>query len=135
MTLLELRLRSQFINYYFLIYILLIIRSYKKNVCVLGVMWSICGTHDHGWTDRDVSGKVRCMVQYALARKFDINLYCSRYVKNFVMGSISDKPPKNTKKKNGKNTDSNVAKAGPSKRKSAAGKSPKFVSKSKQSKK
>lgn len=57
-------------------------------------MWSICGVHDHGWGERPVFGKIRYMVQYSLKRKFDVDAYCARYVRNFKKGSLLDKPSK-----------------------------------------
>ncbi len=39
-----------------------------------GVAWCF-GNHDHGWPEREVFGKVRCMKPSGLERKFDIAAY------------------------------------------------------------
>lgn len=45
----------------------------------VGVMWSIAGTHDRGWTERPVFGKIRFMNYNGCARKFDVNRYERTY--------------------------------------------------------
>lgn len=45
-------------------------------------MWSICGIHDQGFKEREVFGKIRFMVDYSLARKYDIKTYCAKYRPN-----------------------------------------------------
>lgn len=44
-----------------------------------GCMWSICGVHDQGWAERDIFGKVRYMNYDGCKRKFDVDLFVSRY--------------------------------------------------------
>jgi len=34
-------------------------------------MWSICGVHDMGWTERPIFGKIRYMNYAGCTRKFD----------------------------------------------------------------
>lgn len=46
----------------------------------VGIMWSIGGIHDRGWTERDVFGKIRYMNFNGLKRKFDIEKYNERYI-------------------------------------------------------
>jgi deoxyribodipyrimidine photo-lyase len=41
----------------------------------VGVMWSIVGTHDQGWAERAVTGKVRVMTRGGCERKFDVKRY------------------------------------------------------------
>merc|ERR1711916_292475 len=38
----------------------------------VGVMWSIVGIHDRGWTERDIFGKIRFMNYKGCQRKFDV---------------------------------------------------------------
>nr|XP_032801147.1 deoxyribodipyrimidine photo-lyase-like isoform X2 [Petromyzon marinus] len=45
----------------------------------VGCMWSICGTHDQGWAERAVFGKIRYMNYAGCKRKFDVGAYESRY--------------------------------------------------------
>lgn len=45
----------------------------------VGVMWSICGVHDQGWTEREIFGKIRYMNYNGCKRKFDINAYVARW--------------------------------------------------------
>lgn len=45
----------------------------------VGIMWSIVGIHDRGWTERPVFGKIRFMNYNGCARKFDINFYMKKY--------------------------------------------------------
>jgi deoxyribodipyrimidine photo-lyase len=45
----------------------------------VGVMWSIAGVHDRGWTERDIFGKIRYMNYNGLQRKFDIAAYEQRF--------------------------------------------------------
>lgn len=44
----------------------------------VGCMWSICGIHDMGWTERPIFGKIRYMNYNGCKRKFDIDKYCAR---------------------------------------------------------
>ncbi|CRH00530.1 deoxyribodipyrimidine photo-lyase, putative [Plasmodium relictum] len=47
----------------------------------VGVMWSIMGVHDQGWNERSIFGKIRFMNYNGCKRKFDINMYMSKYPK------------------------------------------------------
>jgi len=48
----------------------------------VGCMWSICGIHDMGWTEREVFGKIRYMNYNGCLRKFDVarfeRTYCPK---------------------------------------------------------
>ncbi len=46
----------------------------------VGLLWSIAGLHDRGWTERDIFGKVRYMNYNGLKRKFDIELYQKQWL-------------------------------------------------------
>lgn len=52
----------------------------------VGCMWSICGTHDQGWAERAVFGKIRYMNYDGCKRKFDVERYINKYYgkKNLV---------------------------------------------------
>ena len=43
-------------------------------------MWSICGTHDMGWKEREVFGKIRFMNYKGCLRKFKVAQFEARYV-------------------------------------------------------
>ncbi|XP_030898891.1 deoxyribodipyrimidine photo-lyase-like [Melopsittacus undulatus] len=45
----------------------------------VGCLWSICGIHDHGWTERAVFGKIRYMNYAGCKRKFDVRQFERRY--------------------------------------------------------
>ena len=45
----------------------------------VGVLWSIGGIHDMGWTERSIFGKIRYMNYKGCKRKFDINAFVQRY--------------------------------------------------------
>lgn len=45
----------------------------------VGCMWSICGIHDQGWTERPVFGKIRYMNFKGCQRKFDVNQFVTKY--------------------------------------------------------
>jgi len=47
-----------------------------------GVAWSIGGVHDRAWTERKIFGKIRFMNSAGLKRKFNIDSYASKFVKN-----------------------------------------------------
>ena len=49
----------------------------------VGCMWSICGTHDQGWAEREVFGKIRYMNYAGCKRKFDVASFVSKYSKYF----------------------------------------------------
>ena len=42
-------------------------------------MWAICGTHDMGWAERAVFGKIRYMNYAGCKRKFDIKRYAATW--------------------------------------------------------
>jgi len=44
----------------------------------VGVMWSVAGIHDMGWTERPIFGKIRFMNYNGCKRKFDIDKYVAR---------------------------------------------------------
>lgn len=44
----------------------------------VGCMWSVCGIHDMGWTERAVFGKIRYMNYNGCKRKFKIDQYVGR---------------------------------------------------------
>ena len=45
----------------------------------VGVAWSIMGTHDMGWKERPVFGKIRYMNYNGCKRKFDVKAYAAAY--------------------------------------------------------
>ncbi|XP_061550120.1 CPD photolyase [Phycodurus eques] len=45
----------------------------------VGCMWSICGTHDRGWAERPVFGKIRYMNYKGCLRKFDVPKFEKKY--------------------------------------------------------
>ncbi|XP_010781205.1 CPD photolyase isoform X1 [Notothenia coriiceps] len=45
----------------------------------VGCMWSICGTHDQGWKEREVFGKIRFMNYKGCQRKFDVAKFERKY--------------------------------------------------------
>ena len=47
----------------------------------VGCMWSIVGTHDQGWGERSVFGKIRYMNYDGCKRKFDVSKFSFRYQK------------------------------------------------------
>lgn len=47
----------------------------------VGCMWSICGIHDQGFTERDVFGKIRYMNYKGCQRKFDVKMFVSKWSK------------------------------------------------------
>lgn len=42
-------------------------------------MWSVCGTHDQGWAERSVFGKIRYMNYKGCQRKFDVASFERKY--------------------------------------------------------
>lgn len=44
----------------------------------VGCMWAICGTHDMGWAERAVFGKIRYMNYAGCKRKFDVQGYVAK---------------------------------------------------------
>lgn len=68
-------------------------------------MWSICGIHDQGWSERAVFGKIRYMNYAGCKRKFDIKAFIARYggkehkyvTPNGTIKSINKDQPKITK--------------------------------------
>ena len=45
----------------------------------VGCMWSICGTHDQGWKERPIFGKIRYMNYDGCKRKFDVTAFEMKY--------------------------------------------------------
>lgn len=48
---------------------------------IVGVAWSIGGIHDHGWKEREIFGKIRYMNDKGCHRKFDVETYKERILK------------------------------------------------------
>ncbi|KAK0078622.1 hypothetical protein PV325_002263 [Microctonus aethiopoides] len=44
-----------------------------------GCMWAICGVHDHPWTERQVTGKIRYLNYKGCERKFDVQKFVRKY--------------------------------------------------------
>jgi hypothetical protein len=55
-------------------------------------MWSICGTHDMGWTERTVFGKIRFMNYAGCKRKFDVPAYEARHGKPLPAAAATTTP-------------------------------------------
>merc|ERR1711968_200763 len=47
----------------------------------VGCAWSVMGTHDMGWKEREVFGKVRYMNYNGCKRKFDVAAYVAAWPK------------------------------------------------------
>ncbi|KAK9298414.1 hypothetical protein QLX08_008211 [Tetragonisca angustula] len=47
----------------------------------VGCMWSICGAHDHGWSERDIFGKIRYMNYEGCKRKFNVAEFIRKWGK------------------------------------------------------
>ncbi|XP_066602379.1 deoxyribodipyrimidine photo-lyase-like [Prorops nasuta] len=45
----------------------------------VGCMWSICGTHDQGWKERNIFGKIRYMNYKGCERKFNVKEFVNRW--------------------------------------------------------
>jgi len=60
----------------------------------VGCMWSICGIHDMGWTERPIFGKIRFMNYAGCKRKFKIPLFVARYPGAEVQGEAVEPPKK-----------------------------------------
>ena len=45
----------------------------------VGCMWSIVGTHDMGWKERDIFGKIRYMNYAGCKRKFKVATYAAAW--------------------------------------------------------
>ena len=45
----------------------------------VGCAWSIMGTHDMGWAERAIFGKIRFMNYAGCKRKFDLKSYVARW--------------------------------------------------------
>ena len=58
----------------------------------VGCMWSVCGVHDMGWTERPVFGKIRYMNYNGCLRKFKVADFVRR------MGVTAKPQPKPKKK-------------------------------------
>jgi deoxyribodipyrimidine photo-lyase len=72
----------------------------------VGCMWSICGTHDMGWKERPIFGKIRYMNYAGCQRKFDVQAFVSRYdptaSSNAIAAGGTPAPPKKKSKSKGK---------------------------------
>ncbi|CAK9111464.1 Deoxyribodipyrimidine photo-lyase (DNA photolyase) (Photoreactivating enzyme) [Durusdinium trenchii] len=58
----------------------------------VGVDWSIMGTHDQGWAERPVFGKIRFMNYKGCKRKFDVDAFVAKYAGDKKRKSFFDKP-------------------------------------------
>ena len=47
----------------------------------VGCAWSVMGTHDMGWKEREVFGKIRYMNYNGCKRKFDVAAYVAAWPK------------------------------------------------------
>nr|XP_012148996.1 PREDICTED: deoxyribodipyrimidine photo-lyase-like isoform X2 [Megachile rotundata] len=47
----------------------------------VGCMWSICGIHDQGWSERQIFGKIRYMNYEGCKRKFDVKEFILKWGK------------------------------------------------------
>lgn len=45
----------------------------------VGCAWAIMGTHDMGWAERAIFGKIRFMNYNGCKRKFDLKAYCAKW--------------------------------------------------------
>ena len=45
----------------------------------VGCAWSIMGTHDMGWAERAIFGKIRFMNYAGCKRKFDLKTYVAKW--------------------------------------------------------
>jgi deoxyribodipyrimidine photo-lyase len=41
----------------------------------VGILWSLGGLHDRGWTEREIYGKIRYMNERGCRRKFSVDKY------------------------------------------------------------
>ena len=55
----------------------------------VGCMWSICGTHDHGWPEREIFGKIRYMNYEGCKRKFKVNEFVTKWEKKNTRTNVS----------------------------------------------
>ena len=59
--------------------------KYSRDGCdpngFVGCAWSVMGTHDMGWKEREVFGKVRYMNYNGCKRKFDVAAYVAAWPK------------------------------------------------------
>ena len=44
-----------------------------------GIAWSVGGTHDRAWNERNVFGKIRYMNYNGCKRKFDVKSYMEKF--------------------------------------------------------
>ncbi|KAK2582266.1 hypothetical protein KPH14_004612 [Odynerus spinipes] len=56
----------------------------------VGCMWSICGIHDQGFTEREVFGKIRYMNYKGCQRKFDVQKFVSQWAFGTPAWLVSD---------------------------------------------
>ncbi|XP_078038547.1 deoxyribodipyrimidine photo-lyase [Augochlora pura] len=55
----------------------------------VGCAWSICGIHDHGWTEREIFGKIRYMNYEGCKRKFKVKEFISQWEKKETDANVS----------------------------------------------
>lgn len=53
----------------------------------VGCAWSVMGTHDMGWAERAVFGKIRYMNYNGCKRKFDVGKYAATWLEDAAGGS------------------------------------------------
>eukprot|EP00931_Biecheleriopsis_adriatica_P050351 TRINITY_DN29143_c0_g1_i1.p1 TRINITY_DN29143_c0_g1~~TRINITY_DN29143_c0_g1_i1.p1 ORF type:complete len:532 (+),score=127.59 TRINITY_DN29143_c0_g1_i1:42-1637(+) len=58
----------------------------------VGCMWSICGIHDMGWTERKIFGKIRYMNYEGCKRKFNVEEFEKRYSGNGKAEAAGTRP-------------------------------------------
>ncbi|KZC07424.1 Deoxyribodipyrimidine photo-lyase, partial [Dufourea novaeangliae] len=55
----------------------------------IGCAWSICGIHDHGWSERQIFGKIRYMNYEGCKRKFEVKKFVSQWEKKETDNNVS----------------------------------------------
>jgi len=62
----------------------------------VGCAWSVMGTHDMGWAERAVFGKIRYMNYNGCKRKFDVKSFVAKWPKSSGGSTKSARPTTNT---------------------------------------
>merc|ERR1711924_317480 len=65
----------------------------------VGCAWSVMGTHDMGWKEREVFGKVRYMNYNGCKRKFDVAAYAAAWPKAPLKSAAAFARPAKKQKK------------------------------------
>ena len=58
----------------------------------VGCAWSVMGTHDMGWAERAVFGKIRYMNYNGCKRKFDIKKYAATWQVGPMCSHVAGRP-------------------------------------------